>query len=177
MRRDAVGERPHVGELDLELLACRPGLPAQPSQHDHSILGDEKVIRIGPVAVNPLAEGVRESPDAVWPVAGTAPRHPPGQGPLDVLGDRRGAVPHVAAVDRRVDSAQRLDVVLGHGANIARPRAPVNEPISAVGLARMGTLEASFNVEVAAPRERCYAIAADIEGAPKWQGTLESIEV
>lgn len=41
----------------------------------------------------------------------------------------------------------------------------------------MGTLEASFSVEIAAPRDRCYEIAADIEGAPKWQGTLESVEV
>jgi len=41
----------------------------------------------------------------------------------------------------------------------------------------MGTLEASWSVEVAAPLERCYEIAADIEGAPKWQGTLERVEV
>jgi len=41
----------------------------------------------------------------------------------------------------------------------------------------MGTLEASWTVEIEAPRERCYEIAADIEGAPEWQGTLESVEV
>jgi uncharacterized membrane protein len=41
----------------------------------------------------------------------------------------------------------------------------------------MGTLEASWSVEIEAPRERCYEIAADIEGAPRWQGTLESVEV
>ena len=41
----------------------------------------------------------------------------------------------------------------------------------------MGTLEASWSVEIAAPRERCYAIAADVEGAPRWQGTLERVEV
>jgi uncharacterized membrane protein len=41
----------------------------------------------------------------------------------------------------------------------------------------MGTLEASWAVEINAPRERCYEIAADIEGAPKWQGTLERVEV
>jgi uncharacterized protein YndB with AHSA1/START domain len=40
----------------------------------------------------------------------------------------------------------------------------------------MGTLEASWTVEIAAPRERCYEIAADVEGAPKWQGTLEEVE-
>jgi len=41
----------------------------------------------------------------------------------------------------------------------------------------MGTLEASWTVEVDAPRERCYEIAADIEGAPEWQGTLEQVDV
>jgi uncharacterized membrane protein len=41
----------------------------------------------------------------------------------------------------------------------------------------MGTLEASFSVEIEASRDRCYEIAADIEGAPEWQGTLESVEV
>jgi hypothetical protein len=41
----------------------------------------------------------------------------------------------------------------------------------------VGTLEASWTVEIGAPRERCYEIAADIEGAPEWQGTLERVEV
>jgi uncharacterized membrane protein len=41
----------------------------------------------------------------------------------------------------------------------------------------MGTLEASWSVEIAAPRQRCYDIAADIEEAPKWQGTLKRVEV
>ena len=41
----------------------------------------------------------------------------------------------------------------------------------------MGTLEASWTVEIDAPPERCYEIAADVEGAPKWQGTLEEVEV
>ena len=41
----------------------------------------------------------------------------------------------------------------------------------------MGVLEASWTVEVDAPRERCYEIAAAIEGAPEWQGTLEDVEV
>jgi uncharacterized membrane protein len=41
----------------------------------------------------------------------------------------------------------------------------------------VGTLEASWTVEIEAPRERCYEIAADIEGAPEWQGTLERVEV
>lgn len=40
----------------------------------------------------------------------------------------------------------------------------------------MATLEASWTVEIAAPRERCYEIAADVEGAAKWQGTLEEVE-
>jgi uncharacterized membrane protein len=41
----------------------------------------------------------------------------------------------------------------------------------------MGTLEASWSVEIAAPRQRCYDIAADIEEAPTWQGTLELVGV
>lgn len=41
----------------------------------------------------------------------------------------------------------------------------------------MGTLEASWTVEIDAPRDRCYEIAADIENAPEWQGTLEEVEV
>jgi Polyketide cyclase / dehydrase and lipid transport len=41
----------------------------------------------------------------------------------------------------------------------------------------VGVLEASWTVEVDAPRERCYEIAADIENAPAWQGTLEEVEV
>jgi uncharacterized membrane protein len=41
----------------------------------------------------------------------------------------------------------------------------------------MGILEASWTVEIEAPRERCFEIAADIEGAPEWQGTLEQVDV
>lgn len=41
----------------------------------------------------------------------------------------------------------------------------------------MGVLEASSTVEIDAPRERCYEIAADIERAPDWQGTLEDVEI
>ena len=41
----------------------------------------------------------------------------------------------------------------------------------------MGVLEASWTVEIDARRERCYEIAADIEGAPDWQGSLEDVEV
>jgi uncharacterized membrane protein len=41
----------------------------------------------------------------------------------------------------------------------------------------MGTLEASWTVEIDAPRERCYEIAADIDNAPDWQGTLEEVDV
>jgi len=41
----------------------------------------------------------------------------------------------------------------------------------------MGELEASWTVEIDAPRELCWEIAADIEGAPKWQKTLKSVDV
>src|SRR3954467_8151554 len=44
-------------------------------------------------------------------------------------------------------------------------------------LAAMGVLEASWSVEIEAPRDRCYAIAADVERAPGWQGTLEEVDV
>jgi uncharacterized membrane protein len=41
----------------------------------------------------------------------------------------------------------------------------------------MGALEASWTVEIEAPRERCYEIAADVANAAEWQGTLEEVEV
>ena len=41
----------------------------------------------------------------------------------------------------------------------------------------MGTLEASWTVEIEAPRERCYEVAADVESSPEWQGTLQEVEV
>jgi uncharacterized membrane protein len=41
----------------------------------------------------------------------------------------------------------------------------------------MGTLEASWTVDIEAPRERCYEIAADVANAAEWQGTLEEVEV
>ena len=41
----------------------------------------------------------------------------------------------------------------------------------------MGTLEASWSVEIEAPPQRCFEIAADIDNAPDWQGTLEEVDV
>lgn len=41
----------------------------------------------------------------------------------------------------------------------------------------MGTLEASWTVEIDGRRERCYEVAADVENAPSWQGTLLEVEV
>jgi hypothetical protein len=38
-------------------------------------------------------------------------------------------------------------------------------------------LEASWTVEIDAPRDRCYEIAADVANAAEWQGTLEEVEV
>ena len=32
-------------------------------------------------------------------------------------------------------------------------------------------------VEIDAPVERCYAIAADVESSPEWQGSLRDVEV
>jgi uncharacterized membrane protein len=33
------------------------------------------------------------------------------------------------------------------------------------------------SVEIDAPIERCFEIAADIQGAPEWQGSLQDVEV
>src|SRR5215213_8857030 len=41
----------------------------------------------------------------------------------------------------------------------------------------MGIIEGERTVEIEAPIERCFEIAADIEGAPEWQGSLEDVEV
>ena len=41
----------------------------------------------------------------------------------------------------------------------------------------MGLIEGEKTVEIDAPIERCYEIAADIEGAPEWQGSLQDVEV
>jgi uncharacterized membrane protein len=41
----------------------------------------------------------------------------------------------------------------------------------------MGTIRGERTIEIAAPLERCYAIAADIEHAPEWQGALREVEV
>jgi uncharacterized membrane protein len=41
----------------------------------------------------------------------------------------------------------------------------------------MGLIEGERSAEIDAPIERCYAIAADIEHAPDWQGSLRDVEV
>jgi uncharacterized membrane protein len=41
----------------------------------------------------------------------------------------------------------------------------------------MGMIKGDRTVDIEAPIERCYAIAADIEGAPEWQGSLQDVEV
>jgi uncharacterized membrane protein len=41
----------------------------------------------------------------------------------------------------------------------------------------MGTIRGDRSVEIEAPVERCYAIAADIENAPELQGSLKDVEV
>lgn len=41
----------------------------------------------------------------------------------------------------------------------------------------MGNLGGSHTVEIDAPLERCFQIAADIEGAPEWQGSMKRVEV
>jgi uncharacterized membrane protein len=41
----------------------------------------------------------------------------------------------------------------------------------------MGEITGERTVEIDAPIERCFEIAADIEGAPVWQGSLKDVEV
>jgi uncharacterized membrane protein len=41
----------------------------------------------------------------------------------------------------------------------------------------MATISGDRTVEIDAPIERCYEIAADIENAPDWQGSLKDVEV
>ena len=41
----------------------------------------------------------------------------------------------------------------------------------------MGLITGDRSVEIDAPIERCYEIAADIEGAPEWQGSLKDVDV
>jgi uncharacterized membrane protein len=41
----------------------------------------------------------------------------------------------------------------------------------------MGTIGGERSVEINAPVERCFEIAADIANAPEWQGSLKDVEV
>jgi uncharacterized membrane protein len=41
----------------------------------------------------------------------------------------------------------------------------------------MGTIKGERTVEIEAPIERCFEIAADIQNAPEWQGSLKDVEV
>jgi uncharacterized membrane protein len=41
----------------------------------------------------------------------------------------------------------------------------------------MGMIHGERTVEIEAPVERCFDIAADIEGAPAWMGSLRAVEV
>ena len=41
----------------------------------------------------------------------------------------------------------------------------------------MGEIRGERSVEIAAPIQKCFAIAADIEGAPEWQASLKDVDV
>jgi uncharacterized membrane protein len=41
----------------------------------------------------------------------------------------------------------------------------------------MGNIEGERSVEIEAPIDVCFTIAADIENAPEWQGSLKDVEV
>ena len=99
---------------------------------------------------------------------------------VDGRGARRGRGGDVAAsapaATRRAgdpSSARRafdidlmLNVRAGHGRHTSR-----------VESRRMGVIKGDKSVEIEAPIERCYEIAADIENAVDWQGSLKDVEV
>jgi uncharacterized membrane protein len=41
----------------------------------------------------------------------------------------------------------------------------------------MGEIKGERTVEIAAPIAKCFAIAADIDGAPEWQESLKDVDV
>jgi len=41
----------------------------------------------------------------------------------------------------------------------------------------VGVIKGDRSVEIEAPIERCFEIAANIEAAPEWQGSLQDVEV
>jgi len=41
----------------------------------------------------------------------------------------------------------------------------------------MGVIKGDRSVEIEAPIERCYEIAADVENSTEWQGSLRDVEV
>jgi hypothetical protein len=41
----------------------------------------------------------------------------------------------------------------------------------------MADLEGTRSIEVTAPRERCFAIAADLDHVPEWHGAMTAVEV
>jgi uncharacterized membrane protein len=41
----------------------------------------------------------------------------------------------------------------------------------------MADLEGTRSIEIAAPRERCFAIAADVDHVPEWHGSMTEVEV
>jgi uncharacterized membrane protein len=59
---------------------------------------------------------------------------------------------------------------------VAKPIEPRPGP-PAVTVVGMGKIEASRTVEIAAPLERVYAIAADVPGAARWRSQVVSIDV
>src|SRR5947209_3220722 len=41
----------------------------------------------------------------------------------------------------------------------------------------MADLEGSRSIEIAAPPQRCFAIAADLDRVPEWHGAMKNIDV
>ncbi len=105
---------------------------------------------------------------------------------VDGLGDRRGRrgdarhrdrrhpPRHARAGDPLIPSRRTFDIDLM--LNVRRVgQGPGHTPPGRV--ARMGVIKGDKSVEIEAPIERCYEIAADIENAMDWQGSLKDVEV
>src|SRR5437660_10213411 len=41
----------------------------------------------------------------------------------------------------------------------------------------MADLEGSREIEIAAPRERCFEVAADLDRVPEWHGSMTDVDV
>jgi predicted GIY-YIG superfamily endonuclease/ribosome-associated toxin RatA of RatAB toxin-antitoxin module len=78
----------------------------------------------------------------------------------------------------RAECADRSDALRVEARIKQLTRAEKRVLIGAEVLSRpMGNITGERTVEIDAPIERCFEIAADIDNAPEWQGSLKDVEV